>query len=272
MEAALVQFKSSKSKYYFLVKKAMNIKKGDIVVAQSNVGLELAEVFSLRKIVEKDIENALKPILRIASNNDLINESENIKIADDVLKNIKIFSLELNLNMKILDARLTLDRSKIHVTFESEERVDFRDLIKKIIANYPYRLELKQIGSRDIAKKIGGIGPCGLILCCSSFIGEFDSVSIKMAKNQNLSLNPKKVSGVCGKLLCCLKYEDNVYEELKNLLPDVNNKIQTEKGMALVTNVNFIAKKIKVKYLADNEFADEWLSYEDLARFNEVFI
>jgi cell fate regulator YaaT (PSP1 superfamily) len=135
-------------------------------------------------------------------------------------------------------------------------------LVKKLSEIYHTRIELRQIGPRDAAKMIGGIGPCGLILCCSSFIGEFDTVSIKMAKNQNISLNPQKISGVCGKLLCCIKYEDDTYTELKALLPDVNERISTPKGMAQVIDINILGQKVKVKHIDDEGV--EWFNIDEL--------
>ena len=166
------------------------------------------------------------------------------------------------LEIKVLAAEYTLDRKRLLIYFESESRVDFRNLVKDLSEIYHTRIELRQIGPRDAAKLIGGIGPCGLILCCSTFIGEFDTVSIKMAKNQNIALNPQKISGVCGKLLCCIKYEDDVYTELKKIMPDMNQKVVTEKGEGQVIDLNIIAQKVRVRYPENGGM--EWLALKDV--------
>ena len=165
--------------------------------------------------------------------------------------------------MKILEAEYTLDRMKLTIYFESEVRVDFRELVRRLSGQFKTRIELRQVGARDVAKRIGGIGPCGLVLCCSTFIGDFDPVTIRMAKNQNLTLNPKKISGICGKLLCCLKYEDSIYSEMREIMPDLYDKIDTINGKATVIDLNFVSSKLKVKY-QDPELSAEWINLAEL--------
>ena len=165
--------------------------------------------------------------------------------------------------MKVLEAEYTLDRAKLIIYFESEGRVDFRDLVKDLADIYHTRIELRQVGSRDGAKVFGGIGPCGLIVCCKTFITQFDNVSVKMAKNQSLSLNPVKISGNCGKLLCCINYENELYTELRKNAPDIGDIVETENGPAKVLACDVINRNLKVKYQnEDNSFG--YLKLDDV--------
>ena len=152
------------------------------------------------------------------------------------------------LDMHLLGCEYTFDRTKLIFYFTAEGRVDFRQLVKDLAYAFRLRIELRQIGVRDAAKMIGGLGPCGRVLCCTSFLGEFATVTIKMAKNQQLSLNPSKISGVCGKLLCCLKYENETYVELMKRLPDVGNRVLTEMGEGRVRSINMISETLMVEY------------------------
>jgi cell fate regulator YaaT (PSP1 superfamily) len=157
--------------------------------------------------------------------------------------------------MKVLEAEYTLDSSKLIIYFESEGRIDFRELVKSLAEEFHTRIELRQVGSRDGAKVFGGIGPCGLITCCQTFITEFENVSVKMAKNQNLSLNPVKISGNCGKLLCCINYENELYLELRKHAPDVGDIVEAPEGSAKVLSCDVLNRTLKVKYLnEDNKF------------------
>jgi len=206
----------------------------------------------------------LKPIIRKATEEDLKEDAYNQSLEDEIVETTRKNAKSLELEMKVLAAEYTLDRKRLLVYFEAENRIDFRDLVRKLSETYHTRIELRQIGPRDAAKMIGGIGPCGLLLCCSTFIGEFDTVSIKMAKNQNISLNPQKISGVCGKLLCCIKYEDEAYTELKVLLPDVNEKVKTPKGKANVIDINILGQKVKVRHYEDDTI--EWYKLDELEK------
>lgn len=261
MNIALIEFAKNSKKYYFRIPTNLKIENNMKVIVDTIQGLELGRVYNIVQEDDQNVIDSLKPIIRVAQTEDLRNYEQNDKEIEEVIIKSKALVKELKLNdMFILDANYTLNRERLTILFKSETRVDFRELVKELNVLYQTRIELRQIGSRDVAKLIGGIGPCGLVLCCSTFIGEFDSVTIKMAKNQDLSLNPRNISGICGKLLCCLKYEDEVYEELKMLMPDVGSKVETDKGLAKVIDINFIKMAIKVKYYND-EILEEWLDY-----------
>jgi len=263
MEVALVQFKEAGKKYYFSYEN-LDIKQDDFVVVETSRGIEIGKIYLLKEIDQSDLTNELKPILRIATKEDLKEEAYNKTLEPKVVEKAKKLAIKNNLEIKVLDAEYTLDRRRLLIYFESEHRVDFRGLVKDLSEVYHTRIELRQIGPRDAAKMIGGIGPCGLILCCTTFIGEFDTVSIKMAKNQNLALNPQKISGICGKLLCCIRYENETYTELKKTLPDYHDVVKTEKGEALVVDVNILGQKVKVKYQDENMV--EWLELDQVSR------
>lgn len=156
---------------------------------------------------------------------------------------------EHSLEMKLVDVEYTFDRNKIIFYFTAEGRVDFRELVKDLAAIFKTRIELRQIGVRDEAKMLGGIGPCGRMLCCSTFLGDFDPVSIKMAKDQNLSLNPTKISGLCGRLMCCLKYENDDYENAKEQLPDLGEFIYTSHGNGKVVGLNLVEQVIQIELM-----------------------
>ena len=165
--------------------------------------------------------------------------------------------------MKTLECEYTLDRSKLIIYFESEGRVDFRDLVRDLADIYHTRIELRQVGSRDGAKVFGGIGPCGLIVCCKTWITEFANVSVKMCKNQSLALNPVKISGNCGKLLCCINYENELYTELRKYAPDIGDIVKTADGDAKVLSCDVVNRNVKVKYLDDdNKFG--YLKLDDI--------
>ncbi len=261
VKVALVQFKEAGKKYYFSYE-GLTIEPNDLVVVETTRGVEIGKVYFFKEIEASDLTSELKPIMRKATAEDIKEDQYNQTLEHAIIDKTKQLAIQNELEIKVLGAEYTLDRKRLLIYFEAENRVDFRNLVKDLSEIYHTRIELRQIGPRDAAKMIGGIGPCGLILCCTTFIGEFDTVSIKMAKNQNIALNPQKISGVCGKLLCCIKYEDDVYTELKQLMPDVNQKIQTEKGLANVVDMNVIGQKIKVKYIEGGGF--EWLSVDQI--------
>lgn len=260
MKIALIQFREVGKKYYFSIPKHIDLAIGELVVVETTEGLEIGEVYSFKNEEEIEIMQALKPVVRIANSQDIEKNIENEYLENNITINTQALANELNLEMKILDAEYTLDNQKLTIYFEAEGRIDFRELLKDLNANYSARIELRQIGPRDVAKKIGGIGPCGLILCCQSFIGEFEPITIKMAKNQSVSLNHQKISGLCGKLLCCLKYEDDLYTELKRNMPDLYSKIKTDKGEGKVIDINLLRRMVKVQY-RDSELANEWIEY-----------
>ncbi len=263
MKVALVQFKEAGKKYYFSYE-GLTLEVNNLVVVETSRGIEIGKVYLFKDIIETDLTSELKPIIRKATDGDIKEDQYNQTLEPGIIEKSKVLAIQNELEIKVLGAEYTLDRKRLLIYFESENRVDFRNLVRDLSEIYHTRIELRQIGPRDAAKMIGGIGPCGLILCCTTFIGEFDTVSIKMAKNQNIALNPQKISGVCGKLLCCIKYEDDVYTELKKIMPDVNEKVETEKGAANVLDLNIIAQKVKVRYVDNGTI--EWLALADLKR------
>lgn len=263
MRAIRVQFKPVGKRYYFGVGN-FNVHNGTRVIVNTIRGIELGfcvgDVFDLDS---KDLTSELKDIVRIANNEDYNAYLKNKKLEPEVLEKTKYYAKQNGLEMKVLEAEYTLDCSKLIIYFESEGRIDFRELVKNLADEYHTRIELRQVGSRDGAKVFGGIGPCGLIVCCQTFITQFDNVSVKMAKNQNLSLNPVKISGNCGKLLCCINYENDLYTELRKYAPDTGDIIETEEGPAKVLSCDVINKNLKVKYInEDNKFG--YLKLDDV--------
>ena len=184
--------------------------------------------------------------MRKATDEDLKQYDENFKNAEKALAEAKKISKDLNLDMNFLDAFYNLDKSQLLFSFLSDDRVDFRELAKKLAQKYKTRIELRQIGVRDKAKRVGGLGPCGLFLCCNSFLTDFNSVSINMAKNQFLALNPSKINGVCGRLLCCLGYENDVYTELKKDFPKLGSIIETEYGIGKIVEIDVFKRTYSV--------------------------
>lgn len=201
--------------YYYIDEKLEDqLKKGYNVIVETDRGLQLAKVSTdIHPIEEKKLDNPLKNVVRLATKKDSQTHFNNIKEARQAYKKCEEFIKKYNLDMKLLDATFTLDREQLVFRFYANQRIDFRDLAKDLAAIYHTRIELRQIGVRDKAGEVGGIGICGQRLCCSRFLHDFNSVSISMAKNQNLALTPNKINGCCGRLLCCLKYEDECYKE-----------------------------------------------------------
>ena len=241
------RFKKAGKIYYF-DPADMNIQKDTYVVVETARGIEFGEcVIGIKEINENDIVSPLKSVLRIATNEDIEKHFKNKdkeKDAFDIcLKKIQ----EHGLTMKLIDVEYTFDNNKVIFYFTADGRVDFRDLVKDLATIFKTRIELRQIGVRDEAKMLGGLGPCGRPMCCSSFLGDFASVSIKMAKEQNLSLNPTKISGICGRLMCCLNYEQSTYEDIRKRMPKVGSIVKTSEGTGEVFSNNIVKESIKVK-------------------------
>lgn len=253
MKVCRVQFKKVGKKYFFNPNN-IEVSDGAFVVVETVRGLELGRVVG--NIVESDIDlsHEVKPILRLATKKDIDNFENNKKNEVVALEKCHKLVDKNQLEMKLLDCEYTLDRQKLIIYFEADDRVDFRQLVKDLAEEFKVRIELRQVGSRDGAKTLGGLGPCGLIVCCNTFIEEFDNVSIKMAKNQNLSLNPQKISGTCGKLLCCIKYENETYTYLRKNLPDIGDVVRLEEGDGKVLSVDVLKREIKVKMFEDEKF------------------
>ena len=244
MMVCRIQFKKVGKKYYFNPNN-INVSDGAFVVVETVRGVEVGRVVGDLVEIDETIMHEIKPILRLATKKDLDNFEYNKKLEKTSLEKCGLLVRKNKLEMKLLDCEYTLDRQKLIIYFESEDRVDFRQLVKDLAEEFKVRIELRQVGSRDGAKSLGGLGPCGLIVCCNTFIEEFDNVSIKMAKNQNLSLNPQKISGTCGKLLCCIKYENETYAHLRKNLPDVGDIVRLEEGEGKVLTVDVLKQQLK---------------------------
>lgn len=245
MEIVLIRLNSTGQVDYF-EQNNVDIKKDDLVIVKIEKGLEFGRVESI--VLNSKIKNNIffGKILRVANEDDLFKINKNETDAKKALKKCLELVKKEKLDMRVIDANYTFDRQQLIFRFLSDDRVDFRQLAKELGGIYKTRIELRQIGIRDKAKVIGGIGPCGRKLCCLSFLNEFESVSINMAKNQNLSLNPSKINGVCGRLLCCLKYENENYNEYKKGLPNINKKIKIPEGEGKVISVDVFNRKYKV--------------------------
>lgn len=234
-------------KLYFFSPGNNEYEKGEKIIVETEYGFQIGTIKTEKKKEKK--ENLVLPLKSIrsrATEEDVKKQKENEKECLEILKQVKKIAKDSNLPMIFIEASYTLDKSRLFLGFVSEERVDFRELAKKLAQKYHTRIEFRQIGVRDKAKKIGGLGPCGLFLCCNSFLTEFNSVSINMAKNQFLALNPTKINGVCGRLLCCLNYENDVYTELKKELPAMGSIIKTKNGLGKVTSVNLFARTFNI--------------------------
>ncbi len=242
-----VRFKKAGKIYYF-DPGDLSIEKDDFVIVETVRGVEYGKAVIARKQVEEhDVVLPLKKVVRLADPKDKMIVEENKQAAQEayVVCNEKVN--EHQLDMKLVDVEYTFDRNKVIFYFTADGRVDFRELVKDLAAIFRTRIELRQIGVRDEAKMLGGIGPCGRMLCCSTFLGDFDPVSIKMAKDQNLSLNPTKISGLCGRLMCCLKYENDEYESAKQALPDIGEIIDTPQGKGKVVGLNILERVLQVE-------------------------
>lgn len=236
-------------KKYFFETAGFELQFGDRVIVETIRGLELGFVAEDPKVVEdSELVSALKPVIRKATDHDIQQNETNQKEQPEILKRCAELVKKNKLEMKLLNCEYTLDRSKLIIYFNAEGRVDFRDLVKDLANQFRVRIELRQVGSRDGARVLGGIGPCGLLTCCTSFLGEFETVSIKMAKNQNLSLNPTNISGLCGKLFCCINYEDANYKEYRKTMPKLDSVVNTAQGRGRVVQVNFLNQTVKVEF------------------------
>ncbi len=256
MEVIGIRFREVGKIYYFDPDE-FEINLQDYVIVETIRGVEFGEVVVIRKEVdEEDVVLPLKKVMRIATEADILTMTENTKLADEAF-NIGVEKIvHHKLEMNLVDAEYTFDRNKVIFNFTAEGRVDFRNLVKDLAALFKTRIELRQIGVRDEAKILGGIGPCGRMLCCSTFLGDFEPVSIKMAKDQNLSLNPAKISGLCGRLMCCLKYENDDYEQAKRDMPDLGEKIITPYGAGRVTDLNLLEQVIQIKIVEEETIID----------------
>ncbi len=244
---ALVRFNNVGKSYFFSTD--LDVHKGDKVVVETIRGLELGELISeLKDISEFNLDTELKRVKRRANRADLDLFEFNKTKAMKSLEICKTIVNEYKLDMHLVNCEYTLDASKVIFMYTSESRVDFIELLKELASVFKCRIELRQIGPRDKSKIVGGIGSCGLPLCCSSFLGEFDGVTINMAKNQMLAINIDKISGACGRLLCCLKYEDEAYTIEKRRFPKLGSRVRFEDKIVKVIGLNVISDLVKIDY------------------------
>ncbi|WP_411328764.1 stage 0 sporulation family protein [Anaerofustis stercorihominis] len=250
-----VRFKPAGKIYYFDPTN-IYLKLEDNVIVETARGLEYGTVTSKVKYVEEDeVTKPIKPVIRKATAKDTKTNEENLRKAEKALKICKEEIIKQKLDMKLIRAEYTFNASKVIFYFTADGRIDFRELVKNLASIFKIRIELRQIGVRDEAKILGGVGPCGCGLCCNKWLGEFEPVSIKMAKEQGLSLNPSKISGICGRLLCCLQYEHNCYEDALSRLPKVSDKVKTPDGIGTVERLNVLKETFLVKFENDGDIA-----------------
>ena len=250
-----VKFFNTPRAYFFGLEEEDPLVVGDKVIVETMRGLELGEIAIEPINIDKYESNlGLKPILRRANDVDVKIYESNQKDAKTALEISKNEAEKLGLDMNFVSCEYTLDKTKVLLSYVADDRVDFRELLKSLASKLHTRIELRQIGSRDKAKMIGGIGICGLPLCCSTFLNEFDGISINRAKNQMLAINIPKLSGHCGKLICCLKYEDDIYSEQRKNFPELGTKLFIDKVEYTVTGVNIISKVVKIENTEDVKF------------------
>ena len=247
-----VRFKKP-GKIYFFDPGTLRITNKDFVIVETSQGEEYGQVvISNRKVADETVTKPLKKVIRIATYKDKKHYEENKKKEKEAFEICKEKIKQHKLEMTLTDVEFKFDNSKILFYFTADGRIDFRELVKDLASIFKTRIELRQIGVRDEVKRIGGNGICGRELCCCSFLGNFETVSIKMAKEQNMSLNPSKISGNCGRLMCCLKYEQDVYEEKIKKLPKIGAIVKTEDGEGIVEGVETLKERLRVKLKDDN--------------------
>lgn len=254
-----VRFKAAGKVYYFDPDE-LELTEGSEVIVETARGLEFGIVTAEPcKVNEKSVVKPLKKVMRIADENDLKKHEDNMRRKESVLKTCQEKIDSRKLEMKLIDVEFTFDNSKVIFYFTADGRVDFRDLVKDLAGVFRMRIELRQVGVRDEAKMFGGVGTCGKGLCCHTWLSDFNPVSIKMAKQQGLSLNPTKISGVCGRLMCCLRYENEAYQYLRKGMPDVGEHVKTPDGMAVVVDTNLMREKVSVRMVLqpDRKAPDE---------------
>lgn len=259
-----VRFKKAGKIYYFDPLE-VPVNQGDHVIVETARGIEYGEcVIGRREIAEEQIVSPLKPVLRVSTEEDNANHQNNKIKAQEAMKvcleKIKIHELD----MKLIDVEYTFDNNKVIFYFTADGRIDFRELVKDLAAIFRTRIELRQIGVRDESKMVKGLGPCGREICCGSWLGDFAPVSIKMAKDQNLSLNPVKISGLCGRLMCCLKYEYDTYVQIRVGMPNRGDKVKTPDGVAVVVDTNILLEQVKVRHVVKdkpNELSEDIVAF-----------
>ncbi len=267
-----LRFKEGGKIYYFDPVN-LKFKKDEMAVVETVRGVEIGKIeLSNREIPEEEAVLPLRPVIRKATDEDIKKLNEIKKKEKSALEICEQKIKEHNLEMKLVDVEYTFDCSKILFYFTADGRVDFRELVKSLASVFKTRIELRQIGIRDEAKMLGGLGICGRQLCCKSFLTDFHPVSIKMAKEQSLSLNPTKISGCCGRLMCCLKYENDTYEEMLKYVPKVDAVVKTPDGKGKVIDNNVLSGTIKVKLESNEITAPVEYSYKDVTILKDAKI
>jgi cell fate regulator YaaT (PSP1 superfamily) len=266
VKAVNVSFKSAGKLFYFDTD-GIELSNGDNVIVETGRGIVFGTVKGPAfELVDNDFSKSLKKIMRKATPEDMDKNIENLLMRDDALDICRELVRKHELSMKLIDAEYTFDGSKIIFYFTAENRVDFRELVKDLASSFHRRIEMRQVGVRDEAKMLSGIGNCGRCFCCSGWLQDFEPVSIKMAKVQNLSLNSAKISGSCGRLMCCLKFENDVYQELRKGMPGQGEVIDTPEGRGRVMEANILINKVKVRLIEEERTKDspEKLSSDSL--------
>lgn len=231
----------------------INVEKGEKVIVNIDDNLYSGQVIDVNKNI-----NTNNYLIRKATKDDIKTIEKNTRDSKQAIREAKKIKNSLELDMSFVDCYYTFDRKRLYFIYVADNRIDFRILAKKLADKYKTRIELRQIGVRDKAKKVGGLGPCGLFLCCNSFLTDFNSVSINMAKNQFLALNPTKINGVCGRLLCCLNYEDETYKYLRSKAPKLNSIIETKKGKGKVISIDIFKQTCVVEFPDNNKLVVDY--------------
>ena len=245
IKVAGVTFAKYGRKYYFDVN-GLNLKEGLTVIVETERGLQFGYVVELKEMNSKSLTN-IKKVIRISTKKDYSQHLNNIKDSKNAFTKCKELIEKNGLDMKLIDANYNFERTQLFFSYISNDRVDFRELAKQLAGIYKVRIELRQIGPRDKAKEIGGLGPCGRPLCCSNYLYNFSNITINMAKNQNISLNPTKINGVCNRLLCCLEYEDDLYSKEKKNYPSIGQIIDYDNKKGKVISVDIFRKSYKIE-------------------------
>jgi len=249
IEVVGVKFKSSNNVYSF-DPNGIDIKVGDYVLVDTEKGTDLGRVFRNREMIDSStLLSPLKKVVAVATSDVVAKAEKYDEEAQKYYAVVKKAVKNAGLEMKIVKIEASYDNSRYIINFTSENRVDFRDLVKTLATELKKKIELRQIGSRDEVRMLGGFGPCGKICCCVQNLGELEHVSMKMAKNQNLSLNPANISGLCGKLMCCLAYENPIYQEAINMMPKVNSQVNTKDGKGIVVFNDLLKREVDVKFI-----------------------
>lgn len=265
-----VSFKKAGKIYYFNPLD-FDLQIDDKVIVNSNSCLEIGTVKTpVKEINEDEFDRELSPIIRIANQNDLKEDEKNKIDAKEAVKICQEKADKLGLNLHAIEAEFTFDRKKLMIYFSSNNRVDFRKLVKELAAIYRNRIELRQIGVRDHAKLVASVGLCGQKCCCARFLDDFKPLSIKMAKEQDITLDPNKISGLCGRLMCCLSYENENYKIAKKAMPKVGQKVQTQDGIGVVVENNYVKEKCKIRVKIEEDDTEVEKSYcpKDIKQIN----